>query len=495
MNHKLTLLFVCLFVTKSLLAQTDEDALRYSQLTPFGTARFMGAGGAFGALGADISALSTNPAGVAIYRGNEFTFTPGLSFIRSQTDFLKNNNDSRKYNFNISNFGFVWVSPNNSKDARWKSVNFSFGSNRMANLHNNIYYRGLNTSNSLMNNYMSYLGNNAVAPSALDDAYPFDISLAYDTKLITYTPFNNTYKSALTKAGLEQSKSINTRGAVNEYYFAFGGNYNDKLYIGASVNMPFLRYVMSSTFSERDRNDSIPDFIKYDLTNNLRTSGVGINIKAGLIYRVNDYLRLGTSIHSPTFFTMTDRYSSSINSAFVSGSYESFSPNGNFNYSLVTPWRVVGSAAVLFKKYGFLSADYELVDYSSAYYNFNNGNTSDKEFENIQNNLITTKYTASGNLRIGAEAVLDIFRVRAGYAFYGSPFQTGLGVNGFANTFNNLSAGFGFREQDFYLDFAFVRSIFKSYEQPYSLPAGQEVPGARIQTGINHFLITIGFRY
>ncbi len=495
MKNKLTLLLVCLFASNLILAQTDEDALRYSQLTPFGTARFMGSGGAFGALGADISALSINPAGVAIYRSNEFTFTPGLSFIRSKSDFLKNENDSRKYNFNISNFGFVWVNANDSKEARWKSVNFSFGANRMSNYHNNIYYKGLNTSNSLMNNYLSYLGGNAVSPAGLTDAYPFDISLAYDTKLIAYTQANNTYKSALTKAGLEQSKSLNTRGATNEYYFAFGGNYNDKLYIGASINMPFLRYVMNSTFSERDRNDSIADFIKYDFTNNVRTTGVGINIKAGLIYRVNDYFRLGTSIHSPTFYSMTDRYSASMNSSFVSGSYESASPNGNFNYSLVTPWRVVGSAAILFKKYGFFSADYEFVDYSSSYFNFNNGSTSDKEFENTQNNLITAKYTAAGNLRLGAEAVLDIFRIRAGYAMYGSPFQSGIGVNGFANTYNNVSAGFGFREQDFYLDFAFVRSLFKTYDQPYSLSAGQEVPGAKISSGINHFLITVGFRY
>ncbi len=495
MKNKLTLLLVCLISSTVLFAQTDEDALRFSQLTPVGTARFTGAGGAFGALGADVSSLSINPAGVAMFRMNEFTFTPGLSFINSNSEFQKNENESRKYNFNVSNFGFVWVSLNDSKDARWKSTNFSFGANRMANFHNDIYYKGLNTSNSLMNNYLSYLGNGTVSPTSLPDVFPFDISLAYDTKLISYASANNTYKSSLTKAGLEQSKTNTTRGGLSEYYFAFGGNYGDKLYVGASLNMPFLRYVTQNTFSERDRNDSIADFVQYDFTNNIRTTGVGINIKAGLIYRANDFFRLGASIHSPTFFSMTDRYSASMNSTFVSGTYESSSPNGNFNYSLVTPWRVVGSAALLFKKYGFLSMDYEFVDYSASYFNFNSGSTSDKEFENTQNNLINAKYTAAGNLRLGAEAVLDIFRLRAGYAMFGSPFKSGVGVEGFNNAFNNVSAGFGFRENDFYLDFAFVRSMFKSYEQPYSLGGGQEVPGAKVSTGLNHFLITVGFKY
>lgn len=495
MKNKLTLLAFCLVLSICLKAQTDEDALRFSQLSRLGTARFSGAGGAFGALGADLSAISINPAGLAMYRGNELAFTPGLSFITSESDFSGNLNQARKNNLNISNFGFVWSSVSKRKDADWKSVNFSFGANRIANFHNDIYYSGLNTSNSLMNNYLSFLGNNAVSPASLTDAYPFDISLAYDADLLVYSNADNSYKSPLTKAGLLQSKSNITRGGINEYYFAFGGNYNDKLYLGASINMPFLRYITQNTFSEQDINDSINDFNRYDLTNTVRTTGVGVNVKAGLIYRPADYLRLGASVHSPTLFSMTDRYSAAISSLFVSGSYDAESPFGTFNYSLITPWRITGSAAVLFKKYGFLSADYELVDYSAAFYNFNSGNSSDKEFENVQNNLISNKYTAAGNLRLGAEAVIDIFRLRAGYGITGTPFNDGIGVNGFNNVSTNYSAGFGFREKSFYLDFAFVRSIFKTFEQPYALAAGQEVPGAEIRSGLSHFIFTLGFKY
>src|SRR5687768_5505014 len=87
------------------LAQNEVDALRYSQLTFGGSARFMGMSGAFGALGGDISSLSFNPAGIAVYRKNEFSFTP--AFYSQSTSSLYNGTGSRelKHNFNFSHLG------------------------------------------------------------------------------------------------------------------------------------------------------------------------------------------------------------------------------------------------------------------------------------------------------------------------------------------------------------------------------------------------------
>ncbi len=55
-----TLLLFSLFAS----AQNEEDALRFSRLTPFGSARVTAMGGAFGALGGDLTTLSTNPGGL-----------------------------------------------------------------------------------------------------------------------------------------------------------------------------------------------------------------------------------------------------------------------------------------------------------------------------------------------------------------------------------------------------------------------------------------------
>ncbi len=88
-------------------AQTDEDALRYSQLFPGGTARYLGVGGAFGALGADFGALSNNPAGLGLYRSSEFSFSPSISGVNVETNFQNSINNGTKSKFNISNFGIV----------------------------------------------------------------------------------------------------------------------------------------------------------------------------------------------------------------------------------------------------------------------------------------------------------------------------------------------------------------------------------------------------
>jgi hypothetical protein len=64
----------------ALTAQSSADVLRYSFLQPGGTARFVGAGGAFGALGAEFGSLSQNPAGIALFRTNELVVLP-LRFV------------------------------------------------------------------------------------------------------------------------------------------------------------------------------------------------------------------------------------------------------------------------------------------------------------------------------------------------------------------------------------------------------------------------------
>ena len=60
-------------------AQTVYDAAKITGKDLNGTARFVGMGGAMGALGGDISTIGTNPAGIGIYRSNDFF---RLFFIR-----------------------------------------------------------------------------------------------------------------------------------------------------------------------------------------------------------------------------------------------------------------------------------------------------------------------------------------------------------------------------------------------------------------------------
>ncbi|HZG00972.1 MAG TPA: hypothetical protein VEY71_08215, partial [Chitinophagales bacterium] len=352
------------------------------------------------------------------------------------------------------------------------------------------------TSNSMVNAYLQNI--QGLSPANVEDFDPLGYSLFYAGGLIQPKPGTpDAYTSPLENGGLEQSKSNTTRGGITDYSLTFGGNYNDKLMVGVGLGLPSLRYDYESTFSESDVNDSIPNFNRFDYNYDQTTSGVGVNGKLGLIYKAHDAVRVGVSVQTPTYFSMQDTWDASLSANYNSGTVDE-SPEfdrGRFNYALVTPWKLTGSAAFIIKQHGFISVDYDWQDYSEANFVFNNNaNNADKEYASQQNQAINAKYTAAGSLRVGGELALNIFRVRAGYGLGMSPFKSGVGVSGFDQKRRAVSAGFGFMEENFFLDFAFRHTTSPSFEQPYFVANG-EVPGAKLTTKANHFVLTLGLKF
>ena len=128
----------------SVSAQNDIDAMRYSQITFGGTARFASMAGSMGALGGDISTLSFNPAGIAIYRKGELSITPSVFSQSTSSTFNGTNASDRKLNFNFGNIGLVTTINLTGKNntTGWESINFGFGYNRKNNFHNRISIKG-----------------------------------------------------------------------------------------------------------------------------------------------------------------------------------------------------------------------------------------------------------------------------------------------------------------------------------------------------------------
>ncbi len=87
-------------------AQSAVDAYSLSRNDFKGTARFMSMGGAFGALGGDISTLNQNPGGIGIYRSNDVGITLDLDLQHSSTNTggLKMTDNQTK--FHVNNFGY-----------------------------------------------------------------------------------------------------------------------------------------------------------------------------------------------------------------------------------------------------------------------------------------------------------------------------------------------------------------------------------------------------
>lgn len=480
----------------SLYAQNDADALRYSMMHyGGGTAQSIGAGGAFGAVGADFSSLSINPAGLGLYHVSSFVFTPQFSTVKSKSVFEGSTGTSNKYNLNISNFGIEGTNDLSNK-GNWKSVSFGFAMNREESYHASDYYSGTDTTNSMLDYFVQQA--NGTSPSNLYNAQGFGAGLAYMTGLIVPAPRDTTqyYSEAFFPGAVEKSGVSSSRGAMKEYCLSIAGNYSDKIYLGMTLGIPTYSYHTTSDYTEKDKNQMYPDFNEFTLTNTLTTTGTGINIKGGIIYRVNDYCRLGLAAHSPSFVSFTDRYSASMSSKLdTSGNYTKDSPDGKYNYDLTTPWRVVASGAIIFGTHGFLSADYEFVDYSSMFFTFNNvGATGEKEQEQKINNDIKEKYTSASNIRIGGELAVDVFRIRAGWGMNGSPFKSSIAKYGSGFNSMNYSAGVGIHDKGYFIDVAYNRNMQKSFYQPYTLD-NLSVPGVKQDFTRANITVTVGFKY
>ncbi len=485
------LLSITAFLPLALKAQTDIDALRYSQTGIAGTARFTSMGGAFGALGGDFSTLSWNPAGIAIYRKSEFTFTPSLYLEKSKSDFLNNTSSANKYNFNFGNIGLIYTQKlsNNDTSYGWKNWNFGIGYNRINNFHTSTLYEGINPNNSLLDNFLDHVNAGSGTNSANLD--PFYEDLAYQTYLInnpdTLNP--NYYTSVIPAGGELQRRSSTTRGAISEIVISFGANYGNKLYLGGTLGFNSLRYIEETSYEEIDKGDSIFDFKNFRLNQSLTTHGYGINLKLGMIYRAADWVRVGAAFHTPTFYAMTDEYSSSMSSKFDNGdSYSHDSPAGTYDYNLTTPMRAIGSIAFIIGKMGLISADYEFVDYSETRFD-----ASDNNFFDV-NDAIQKKYTTSGNLKIGTEWRYQNYSFRGGYAMYGSPFSSSYKVSGADMSKNAYSFGIGMRDHDYFLDFSYVLTQGTDYFQPYSL-TNQDVPGVKNRVQTHNISFTLGVKF
>jgi hypothetical protein len=159
-----------------------------------------------------------------------------------------------------------------------------------------------------------------------------------------------------------------------------------------------------------------------------------------------------------------------------------------YNYTLYTPGKVIGSFTLLFNKKGFLTADIEYLDYSSMTYPF-----EDADFlaESSMNNTIQKTYKSAVNVRVGAEAKLQDVSLRAGFAFYGSPYQSTV-VNSDRLLF---SLGTGYRTNTWFLDGAFVHSMQKIAEKPYVLNNLNDVSNAIIKNNSSQLLVTLGWKF
>lgn len=485
-------ILICLSILSVLAAQAQlaSDALRYSYIPQYGgTARTIGVGGAMGAIGGDFSTISTNPAGLATYRTGEFIFTPSYHGSNTRSILEKGGQaetTQRFSKFSLDNLGLVFA---NGGDGftKWKTRNFAIGFNRLQNFGSNLYYEGT-TTGSITARFRDQAN--------IEGLDPFESQLADSTQAIYKKTVNGVKKYTTDfdlnpAAGVTKSQVIETRGQVSEMVISYAANYDEKLQIGGTIGVPFVSYTETKIYKEDDTRNEVPFFEKLQFDQNLKTTGVGINAKIGVIARPTKSIRLGLAVHTPTKYQFTDSYDNKLYYVYTDSlrySAEAASPEGEFKYKLATPWRFIGSAGFIIGKSGFVSADVEWADYSKSNFGL------DKEYvvaQNEVNGQITSRYKSALNARFGGEYVYDIFRFRAGLGFNGSPRQD----KDFWNTTYN--AGIGLRGQYFFMDFAWQQRTQKENYTPYKVLATQANVEQNVTNAytFNDYVLTFGLKF
>jgi hypothetical protein len=220
-------------------AQNETDALRLSQVFYQGTARSMAMGGAFGALGADFSTLSTNPAGLGLYRTSEFTITPEIFYRKTASDYNGSYGQDERGIFNLSNIGYVTTTklPENS-GSTIKYYQYGFGMNRTNTYNNKSFITGDNHENSKVNTYFDKLGN--TPPENIENDFAFDLYPAWYVYILDTASddLGLYYYSPVPKGGIRQEESQTIKGSNNEWLFAVGANLNDVFYVEPRLDYP-----------------------------------------------------------------------------------------------------------------------------------------------------------------------------------------------------------------------------------------------------------------
>ena len=480
---KIQITFAGLIFIISAHAQNDVDALRYSQTSFGGTARFVSMGGSMGALGGDISTLGVNPAGIAIYRKSEFTISPSFFTQKTSSNYNNINLSNQKSNFNLGNIGLVaTINFDDQNNSGWKSINFGIGYNLSNNFNNRINIQGANKTSSIIDTYVADASGNRASNFDL-----FSTNLAWQTYLINPNTNDSLhYHSVIKNYGELQQKSIEKSGSMGETNISFGGNFKNKIYLGASVGIVDVNYIEQSVYQEIDDKDTIQGFKSLSLTQNLTTKGTGANFKFGVIVKANEWLRIGGAIHTPTTIHLTDYYSSSMNTDVDSGKvYNNASPNGKFNYSVVSPFKAIGSLGFVIEKRALINVDYEYINYAAMQLH-----SSPEVFTDI-NNSIRSNYTSTSNLRVGGEIRFDPLAFRLGYALYGSPYNNGQNVNA---TKTSYTAGIGFRQNNYFIDFAYAFTMYTAYDYLYD-PTGLNLNSVKNEYSSSNFMLTLGLKF
>lgn len=529
---KLLIAGIVAALPSALLAQTAIDAYQVSQSDLRGSARFMSMGGAFTALGGDISSLNQNPAGIGIYRSSDISATLDINMLSSKSMAGGMSNTENWTRVACNSFGYVGTI-NLGSQSVMPFLNWGASYSRVASFDRRFGGSLGSLGTSYTNLVADFTSNDEINPVELSPTPTYN---PYQQNYISpsgesypYTPWSsilmfNSYginpvsPGANEYAGLYDydatsgygSYMVEEKGHIDEYSINFGGNIENMVYWGLGFGITDIDYRTRTYYAESLDNANVPsaDATSYvsggtadlELNNYKHIYGSGFNVKLGVIVKPINELRFGIAVHTPTYYNLTYEGIAHTNFAYNSSTYssgENFEGSqvtdegyyDEFDWQLRSPWRLMVGAAGVIGGRGIISADYEYRGTQNMSVQDNNGN----EYRDVTSD-VKTYYKGTNILRLGAEyRVTPSFSIRAGYSFESSPVtqeaMDGHTANASEATYiytsgpddtetlpsftldkttQYFTCGIGYRYKNFYADAAYVHRTRKSKFQAFT---------------------------
>ena len=520
-------------------AQSWDQAQLFSENLYGGSARSIGLGNAVTAIGGDPGSIGINPAGGAVAGYTQFFISPGLSisattsqgysydgqeplgfgdkvnsgytrFKLPNVGFMINMETHRKHGLKRVSFGFLANSTNDFTD-KMKASGVMYGKNSYAG---SLAAMAQGYSTDALNNKDWWAEGPDWRAMAGYRSGIFD-QCGNDYLAVTDMMVNGKAEAVMP---LSQRFGSQCRGYKQDVVLNISANWDNKFYLGANFGVTTMSFTQSEFWEEIPEHGSIP--VEYDdgaikatfnslLTKKMyQASGTGIYFKAGFLWRPVAGLRIGAAIQTPTLMSMTGRYAFSAETDIKGMNFSpAQSPEDEWVYSLVMPFRYNVGLAYSFGSFAVVSADYEMVNYAHCRYRDRSENASDKTWME-QNTNIVAVLGISHYVRAGFEfKPMPALSIRAGYNFITGAQKnwlnddysvTPLTKDELKSQYRHfVSFGAGYSFGSFYTDFAVrLRFLPDADYTPYSsADADAEVPVIRTAAKGIDTVLTLGWRF
>ena len=538
MKSKYIFFAVSLFAALSANAQETYENAKLAGEDLNGTARYVGMGGAMEALGADVSTIGSNPAGIGLFRHSNVSLSAGLLMQSDGKEF----SNGKKTNLSFDQIGGVYTTRTGQKSF----LNFGFNYHKSKNFDYILNAAGsLNGSSQNKQSYIKgALGNQNdggfnvgknkdgqnigyVDAKSSDVAYTWSqIDYLYWNSLIPGSTGTYNYEKA-TGYTLDRAHT----GYIGNYDFAVSGNLNDRVYLGLTFGMKDVNYKGYSEYRENFNNAG-----GVLVRDERKVTGSGFDITAGVIVRpvAESPFRIGAYVKSPTWYDLTTSNATGLVYAQGTTNKESYISN-SYDFKMWTPWKFGFSLGHTIGNNIALGATYEYENYANINSRVNNGGYYDYYYDQYYESSIPdknmnahTKEVLKGvsTLKLGVEyKPVSNVALRAGYNYVSAmyvnnaqkdPGLASLGTSYSSTTdytnwgaINRLTLGVGYQVKKFNIDLAYQYSAQKGSFAPFSnvrdisIPSGATTVTAEsniasntdVKNNRSQLLLTLGYRF